>query len=173
MTSCLVPRDFGWHGGEIHFVDEAEIDDVDRDLGVVATLQRAQDVLFGDCGHRDFLGGGLLPVYLLKIFTTEDTGVHGVNASFMMSEEAKKRIQIALALAMVVAGARAGYILYQRHEDYVAAQKQQAAKKAGYSNAGLLCDAKETLSVRFEVGEAVDAAAGVGEGRISIYLLSV
>ena len=53
----------------------------------------------------------------------------------MMSEEAKKRIQLALALAIVVAGARAGYILYQRHEDYVAAQKQQAVKDAGYSNA--------------------------------------
>jgi len=53
----------------------------------------------------------------------------------MMSEEAKKRIQIALALAIVVAGVRAGYILYERHEDYVAAQKQQAAKTAGYSNA--------------------------------------
>ena len=46
-----------------------------------------------------------------------------------------KGIQIALALAIVVAGARAGYILYQRHEDYVAAQKQQQAKSAGYSNA--------------------------------------
>ena len=53
----------------------------------------------------------------------------------MMSEQAKKRIQIALALAIVVAGARAGYILYQRHEDYVAGQRQQAAKNAGYSNA--------------------------------------
>jgi hypothetical protein len=53
----------------------------------------------------------------------------------MMSEEAKKRIQIALALAVVVAGVRAGYILYERHEDYVAAQKQEQAKKAGYSNA--------------------------------------
>jgi hypothetical protein len=53
----------------------------------------------------------------------------------MMSEEAKKRIQIALALALVVAGVRAAYILYQRHEDYVAAQKQQQAKNAGYSNA--------------------------------------
>jgi hypothetical protein len=53
----------------------------------------------------------------------------------MMSEEAKKRIQIALALAIVVAGLRAGYILYQRHEDYVAAQKQQQAKASGYSNA--------------------------------------
>ena len=53
----------------------------------------------------------------------------------MMSEEAKKRIQIALALAIVVAGVRAGYILYQRHEDYVAAQKREQAKRAGYSNA--------------------------------------
>jgi len=51
-----------------------------------------------------------------------------------MSEEAKKRIQIALALAVVVAGVRAGYILYQRHEDYVAAQKQLQAKNAGYAN---------------------------------------
>jgi hypothetical protein len=53
----------------------------------------------------------------------------------MISEEAKKRIQIALALAVVVAGVRAGYILYERHEDYVAAQKQALAKNAGYSNA--------------------------------------
>jgi hypothetical protein len=53
----------------------------------------------------------------------------------MMNPEAKQRIQIALALALVVAGIRAGYILYQRHEDYIAAQKQEQAKKAGYSNA--------------------------------------
>jgi hypothetical protein len=53
----------------------------------------------------------------------------------MMSEEAKKKIQIALALAVVVAGVRAGYILYERHEDYLAEQKLEQAKKAGYSNA--------------------------------------
>jgi hypothetical protein len=53
----------------------------------------------------------------------------------MMSPEAKQRIQIALALALVVAGIRAGYILYQRHEDYLAAQKVEQAKKAGYANA--------------------------------------
>src|SRR5580693_3285169 len=52
----------------------------------------------------------------------------------MMSEEAKQRIQIALALAVVVAGVRAGYLLYERHEDYVAAEKQEQAKKVGYSN---------------------------------------
>jgi hypothetical protein len=52
----------------------------------------------------------------------------------MMSEEAKKRIQIALGLAVVVVGVRAGWILYQRHLDYEAAQKQVAAKNAGYSN---------------------------------------
>jgi hypothetical protein len=53
----------------------------------------------------------------------------------MMGEEAKKRIQIALGLAVVVAGVRAGYILYERHEDFAAAEKQQQAKNAGYSNA--------------------------------------
>lgn len=53
----------------------------------------------------------------------------------MLGEEGKKRIQIALAFAVVVAGVRAGYILYERHEDYLAAQKQEQGKKAGYSNA--------------------------------------
>src|ERR1700675_2121034 len=52
----------------------------------------------------------------------------------MMSEEAKKRIQIALALAILVAGGGAGYILYQRHENYIAAQRRLQAKNAGYSN---------------------------------------
>jgi len=52
-----------------------------------------------------------------------------------MSAEAKKGIQLALALAVVVAGARTGYILYQRHEDNLAAQKQEQAKNAGFSNA--------------------------------------
>jgi hypothetical protein len=46
----------------------------------------------------------------------------------MISEEAKQRIQIALALAVVVAGARAAYFLYERHEDNVAAQKLEQAK---------------------------------------------
>jgi len=53
----------------------------------------------------------------------------------MMSEEAKKRIQIALGLVVVIVGVRAGYILYQRHEENLAAEKQEQAKKAGYSNA--------------------------------------
>jgi hypothetical protein len=53
----------------------------------------------------------------------------------MMSDEAKQRIQIALVLAVVVAGLRAGYILYRRHEDNLALQAQQKAKDAGYSNA--------------------------------------
>jgi hypothetical protein len=33
----------------------------------------------------------------------------------MMSPEAKQRIQLALLLAFVVAGVRAGYIVYERH----------------------------------------------------------
>jgi hypothetical protein len=53
----------------------------------------------------------------------------------MMSEEAKKRIQIGLGLVVVIVGVRAGYILYRRHEDSLAAQKLEQAKNAGYSNA--------------------------------------
>jgi hypothetical protein len=52
----------------------------------------------------------------------------------MLSPEAKQRIQLALALAVVVATLRAGYILYQRHEDNVAAEKQAQPKNVGYSN---------------------------------------
>jgi hypothetical protein len=52
----------------------------------------------------------------------------------MMSPEAKQKLQLALLLAMVVAGLRAGYILYQRYEDRVAADKQQQARNAGYSD---------------------------------------
>src|SRR5216684_9308821 len=53
----------------------------------------------------------------------------------MMSEEGKKRIQLALGLVIVVVGVRAGYILYRRHEDNLAAEKREQAKDAGYSNA--------------------------------------
>ncbi len=52
----------------------------------------------------------------------------------MMSPEARQRIQLALIVAFLVATVRAGYILYQRHEDRLAAQKQQLARDAGYSN---------------------------------------
>jgi hypothetical protein len=52
----------------------------------------------------------------------------------MMSPEAKQKLQLALLLAMVVAGLRAGYILYQRHEDKVAAEKVKQGQNVGYSN---------------------------------------
>jgi hypothetical protein len=52
----------------------------------------------------------------------------------MISTEAKQKIQLALLLAIVVAGLRTGYILYQRHEDKVAADKQKQAANVGYSN---------------------------------------
>jgi hypothetical protein len=51
-----------------------------------------------------------------------------------MSPEAKQRLRLALTLAVVVAGLRAGYILYDRHQEYLAAEKQKQAKNAGYSN---------------------------------------
>ena len=52
-----------------------------------------------------------------------------------MSPEARQRIQLALIVALIVATARAGYIFYQRHEDRLAAEKQKAARNAGFSNA--------------------------------------
>jgi len=51
-----------------------------------------------------------------------------------MTPEAKQRIQLALVVAMLVAGLRATYILYERHEDKVTAEKQKLAQNAGYSN---------------------------------------
>src|SRR5712671_328879 len=53
----------------------------------------------------------------------------------MLSQEARQRLQLALALAIVVAAVRAGYVLYVRHEENVAAKKEQATKSAGYANA--------------------------------------
>jgi len=51
-----------------------------------------------------------------------------------MNPDAKQKIQLALLLAMVVAGLRTGYILYERHEDKVAAEKQKHDQNVGYSN---------------------------------------
>ena len=51
-----------------------------------------------------------------------------------MNSEAKQRVQLALGLAIAIAGLRAGYILYERHEDNLAAQQEKQAKNAGYSN---------------------------------------
>lgn len=51
-----------------------------------------------------------------------------------MTEDTKKKIQLGLAVVIVITAARAGYILYQRHEDYAAAEKQKQAKNIGYAN---------------------------------------
>ena len=51
-----------------------------------------------------------------------------------MTPETKQKIQLVLALAIVVTGARTGYILYRRHEDYVAGERQKQARSVGYSN---------------------------------------
>lgn len=61
----------------------------------------------------------------------------------MMSPEAKHRIQLALLLAFVVAGVRAGYIVYERHQDKVAAEKQKQALNAGYANADYYVNPKK------------------------------
>jgi hypothetical protein len=53
----------------------------------------------------------------------------------MMSPEARQRIQLALVAALIIATLRAGYILYQRHQDTLAVEKQKKARDIGYSNA--------------------------------------
>jgi hypothetical protein len=52
----------------------------------------------------------------------------------MLSPETKKRIQLALLAALVLATVRAGYIFYQRHQDRVAAERQKKAREVGYAN---------------------------------------
>ena len=55
-----------------------------------------------------------------------NTGVH---------QNTKKKIQLVLTVVLVIAAGRASYILFERHEDYVAGQKQKQARNAGYANA--------------------------------------
>jgi hypothetical protein len=52
----------------------------------------------------------------------------------MLSPEARQRIQLALLALLILASLRAGYIFYQRHQDRLAAEKQQQARDVGYSN---------------------------------------
>lgn len=52
----------------------------------------------------------------------------------MLTSETRKKIQLALLAAFVLATLRAGYIFYQRHEDRLAAERQKQAKNIGYSN---------------------------------------
>src|SRR5258708_40264627 len=89
----------------------------------------------------------------------------------MLSQEAKQRLQLALALAIVVAAVRAGYVLYLRHEEDVAAKKQQAAKNGGYANADYYVSPKKLYSYDFKSGkQLMQQPVGVKEGnRYSYY----
>ena len=51
-----------------------------------------------------------------------------------MSPETKKKIHLALIAAILIAAARSGYVLYQRHEDALEAERQKKARDAGFSN---------------------------------------
>lgn len=52
----------------------------------------------------------------------------------MLSPESKQKIRLALWALLVIATIRAAYILYQRHEDRVATEKQLRARDVGFSN---------------------------------------
>lgn len=51
-----------------------------------------------------------------------------------MSQEIRKRIQLALLAALALATLRAGYIFYERHEDQLALERKKRAEAIGYSN---------------------------------------
>jgi len=51
-----------------------------------------------------------------------------------MTADTRKKIQLALLLALVVATVRAGYIFYQRHQDRLATERQKKSRDVGYSN---------------------------------------
>jgi len=52
----------------------------------------------------------------------------------IMSREARQGIQVALVVAMIIAGGRTAYIFYERHEDQVAAERKKQAQTVGYAN---------------------------------------
>lgn len=51
-----------------------------------------------------------------------------------MTADTRRKIQLVLVLAFVVATIRAGYIFYQRHQDRLAVERQKQARNVGYSN---------------------------------------
>ena len=69
-----------------------------------------------------------------KDLQLRETLLRNLVESVPMSPEAKQRIQLAFLLAIVVAGLRTGYILYQRHEENLEIEKQKQTKNASYSN---------------------------------------
>jgi|SRR5215831_1175079 len=60
-----------------------------------------------------------------------------------MMAETRKKIQLALLAAFVVATLRAGYIFYQRHEEGLAAERSKRGQQVGYSNADYYVNPKK------------------------------
>ena len=52
----------------------------------------------------------------------------------IMTAETRKKIQFTLLAAFVLATLRVGYIFYERHQDYLAAERKKQAEAIGYSN---------------------------------------
>jgi len=51
-----------------------------------------------------------------------------------MTADTRKKVQLALLAALVVATLRAGYIFYERHQDQLALERKKRADAVGYSN---------------------------------------
>ncbi len=85
-----------------------------------------------------------------------------------MSPELKQRIQIALGAAILVAGLRTAYILYERHQANQPVSKQELPLNADY-----YVVPKKLHPYDLQSAKDVDEAAGLGEGRLSLHLLSL
>jgi hypothetical protein len=82
-----------------------------------------------------------------------------------LDPESRKKIQIFLLLAIVVAGGRAAYIVYSRHQDRKEAEEP---KKEVPLNADYYVRPRKLRPYDLEVGTGIDQAAGVGEGRLQL-----
>ena len=51
-----------------------------------------------------------------------------------MTADTKQKIQLALFIAILLAGARVAYVFYRRYEDKAAEEKRQQVRNVGYSN---------------------------------------
>ena len=87
-----------------------------------------------------------------------------------LDPELQKKLQVFLVLAIVVAGARAGYIVYERHE---ALKEESKPKVETALKADYYVTPKKFHAYDLKSAKDLAGAAGLGEVRVSDDLFSV